>query len=66
MQKRSDVAYRKLDIGSWETPLAKHYLSSVSSLPFVVVLGKDGRPAGQMIGLDLAGLDRAIAAGGAR
>ena len=63
---RGDVAYRKLDIGSWDTPLAKHYLHDVGSLPYVVVYGKDGRRAGTMSGLDLAALDRAIAAAGAK
>jgi thiol-disulfide isomerase/thioredoxin len=66
LSHRSDVAYRKLDIGSWETPLARHYLASVSSLPYVVVFGKDGKPAGKMSGLALGELDRAIAAGGAQ
>jgi len=63
LAKRGDVAYRKLDIGSWDTPLAKHYLHDVPSLPYVVVYGKSGRRAGTMSGLDLAALDRAIAAG---
>jgi thiol-disulfide isomerase/thioredoxin len=63
---RTDVAYRKLNIVSWETPLAKHYMSEVPSLPFVVVYGKDGKPAGKMAGLDLGALDRAIAAGSGR
>lgn len=63
---RSDVAYRKLNIVSWETPLARHYMKAAPSLPFVVVYGKDGRVAGTISGLDLAALDRAIAAGGAR
>jgi len=63
---RTDVAYRKLNIVSWETPLAKHYLAEAPSLPFVVVYGKDGKPAGSMSGLRLDELDRAIAVGAAR
>jgi thiol-disulfide isomerase/thioredoxin len=63
---RGDIAYRKLDIGSWETPLARHYLAKAPSLPFVIIYGKDGRPSGTMSGLDFATLDRAIAAGAAR
>ena len=66
LAQRSDVAYRKLDIVSWETPLAKRYLRDVPSLPYVVIYGKDGRRAGVVSGLDLAALDRAIAAGGGR
>ena len=64
--ERRDVAYRKLDIGSWDTPLARHYLAGVASLPYVVVYGKDGKPAGAMSGLALDALDRAIAVGAAR
>jgi hypothetical protein len=60
------VAYRKLNLVSWETPLAKHYLQSVPSLPYVIVYGKDGKPAGKISGLNLADLDRAIAIGSAR
>jgi thiol:disulfide interchange protein len=63
---RTDLAYRKLNIVSWETPLAKHYLANQPSLPFVVVYGKDGKPAGAMSGLALDELDRAIAAGSSR
>jgi thiol-disulfide isomerase/thioredoxin len=66
LKTRTDVAYRKLNIVSWETPLARHYLSGVPSLPFVVVYGKDGKPAGKMAGLDLGELDRAIAVGSGR
>jgi thiol-disulfide isomerase/thioredoxin len=66
LRARSDLAYRKLDMVSWDTPLTKHYLRDVSSLPYVVVYGKDGRRAGVMSGLDLAALDRVIAQAGAR
>jgi thiol-disulfide isomerase/thioredoxin len=63
LKTRSDVAYRKLNIVSWETPLARHYMAGVPSLPYVVVYGKDGKVAGRMSGLKLDELDRAIAAG---
>jgi thiol-disulfide isomerase/thioredoxin len=63
---RSDVADRKLNVVSWETPLARHYLATAPNLPFVIVYGKDGRAVATVSGLDLAALDRAIAAGGAR
>jgi thiol-disulfide isomerase/thioredoxin len=66
LKSRSDLAVRKLNVVSWETPLAKHYMASVPSLPYVVVYGKDGRPVGTMAGLQLDALDRAIAAGSAR
>src|SRR5262249_34139489 len=66
LEGRGDLAYRKLNVVSWETPLARHYLEGVSSLPYVLVYGRDGRPAGKMTGLNLDELDRAIAAGAAQ
>lgn len=66
LAKRSDVAYRKLNVVSWETPLAKRYLANVPSLPYVVVYGRDGKRAGTMSGLKLDELDRAIALGSGR
>lgn len=58
---RSDVAYRKLDIGDWDTPLAQRYLRSVPALPYVLVFGADGVKVGEIAGLDLARVDQAIA-----
>jgi thiol-disulfide isomerase/thioredoxin len=66
LKARSDIAYRKLNIVSWETPLAKHYMARVPSLPFVVVYAKDGRQVGTISGLALDELDRTIAAGSSR
>jgi thiol-disulfide isomerase/thioredoxin len=57
---RTDLAYRRLEIGDWDTPLARHYLSKVSQLPYVVVYDKNGKPIDRITGLDLARLDRAI------
>ena len=62
LRHRHDVAYRKLNIVSWESPLARHYLAAAPSLPYVVVYGRDGKRAGSMSGLELDALDRAIAA----
>jgi thiol-disulfide isomerase/thioredoxin len=66
LKRRGDVAYRKLNIVSWGSPLAKHYMAETPSLPFVVVYGKDGKRAGTMSGLKLDELDRVIAAGSGR
>jgi len=66
LKTRGDIAYRKLNIVSWDTPLAKHYMAKVPNLPFVVVYGKDGKPAGTISGLKLDELDRAIATGSSR
>lgn len=63
LSARSDVAVRKLDVADWDTPLARHYLADVPNLPYVVVYGKNGELVAEISGLDLAGLDRAIAEG---
>ena len=57
---RSDVAYRKLDVGDWDTPLAKRYLRSVAALPYVIVYGTKGAKVGEIAGLDLGRVDQAI------
>jgi thiol-disulfide isomerase/thioredoxin len=66
LKERGDIAYRKLNIVSWETPLAKHYLARVPSLPYVIVYGKSGKLVATMSGPDIGDLDRAIAAGSSR
>lgn len=63
MQTREDLALRKLNIVSWETPLAKRHLANVKSLPYVIVFGKDGKQLRAISGFDLAALDAAIAEG---
>ena len=59
--QRSDLAVRKLNMVSWETPLAERYLKDTPSLPYIVVYGKDGKRVRAISGLDLAALDRTIA-----
>ena len=66
LNQRPDVAYRKLNVVSWETPLAKRYLAGVPNLPHLVIYGRDGRPVRSVTGLDLAALDAAIAEGASR
>jgi thiol-disulfide isomerase/thioredoxin len=58
--ERRDVAYRKLEIGDWETPLAKRYLKSVPQLPYVIVYDAAGAKVTAFVGVDLGGLDAAI------
>jgi thiol-disulfide isomerase/thioredoxin len=62
MSARGDVAYRKLDIVSWESPLARRHLvaARVPNLPYVVVYAKDGHRVRAISGLDLPALDRAV------
>jgi thiol-disulfide isomerase/thioredoxin len=58
---RPDVAYRKLDVGDWDTPLARRYLEGVPSLPYVIVFDKHQARVDAIAGLDPARLDAAIA-----
>jgi thiol-disulfide isomerase/thioredoxin len=67
MQQRSDIAIRKLNVVSWETPIAARLTAlKVPKLPHVIVYGKDGKEVRGITGFDLAALDKAIADGGAR
>jgi thiol-disulfide isomerase/thioredoxin len=61
-----NVAYRKLEIADWDTPLARHYLPHAPTLPYVVVFDASGKKAGTVMGLNLDRLDQLIEAGGAR
>jgi thiol-disulfide isomerase/thioredoxin len=63
--EKKDVAYRRLDIGDWDTPLAKRYLKDVPQLPYVIVYGADGKKVDAIVGVDLDRLDKAIAKGAA-
>jgi copper chaperone CopZ len=59
----SDVALRKIDVGTWDSPVAKHYLAGASGLPFIIVDGRNGARVRTIAGLDLAALRAAIAEG---
>ena len=62
-KERADLAYRKLDIGEWHSPLAKRYLTGIEEVPYVVVYGKGGERVASISGLDVQKVDDAIAAG---
>jgi thiol-disulfide isomerase/thioredoxin len=57
---RSDVAYRKLDVVDWDSPLAVHHLNGVPTLPYVVIYSKAKTRVDAISGLDLKRLDQAI------
>jgi len=61
LNQRQDVAYRKLNVVSWESPLAQRYLDNAPGLPLLVVYGKDGRKVATLSGGDTAALDKALA-----
>ena len=64
--KRNDVAYRRLDVGDWDTPLGKRYLKGIKKLPYVIVYDKAGKRVDAISGSDFARLDKAIEAGAAQ
>jgi thiol-disulfide isomerase/thioredoxin len=66
LNQRPDIAYRKLNVVSWDSPLARRHLGGVPNLPHLVVYGRDGKPVRSVTGLDLAALDAAIAEGASR
>lgn len=58
--ERPDLAYRKLDVGDWDTPLGARYLKGVKELPYVLVFDASGKQVESLSGLDLAKLDAAL------
>jgi thiol-disulfide isomerase/thioredoxin len=60
VEARQDVAYRKLDVGDWDTPLGQRYLKGVKQLPYVILFDKSGKQVETIDGLDLAKLDAAV------
>lgn len=57
---RPVLAVRKLNVVSWDTPLAKEHLREVPTLPYLVVFGRDGRVVKRLAGYDQAALDAAL------
>jgi thiol-disulfide isomerase/thioredoxin len=57
---QGDVAYRKLDVGDWDSPVAKRYLHAVPYLPYVIVFDRKGKESDHISGFDLEKLDAAI------
>ena len=58
---RKDVAVRKLNVVSFESPLAQEMGPDFDSLPYVVVFSPEGKRT-EVVGADLARLDRALGA----
>lgn len=58
---RKELAYRKLDIADWDTPLAQRYLKNVPALPYVIVFNAAGEKVDAIAGFDVARFDAALA-----
>lgn len=63
LASRGDVAYRKFDIGDWDTPLAQRYLKDVPQLPYVIIYGASGQRVDAISGVETTRLDAAIQRG---
>lgn len=66
LAERPDVALRKINIGDWDTPVAKRYLAKVPTLPYVIIFGRDGKIVRDISGLDLDAIDAAVDEGSRR
>jgi thiol-disulfide isomerase/thioredoxin len=42
MARDARLAYRRVDVVDWESPVAKHYLSDARELPYVLVFNGKG------------------------
>ena len=60
VNQRPELAVRKLNVVSWETPLAAEHMKDVPTLPHLVVLGRDGRQVRVISGFKLDDLEAAI------
>ena len=54
------LAYRKINIVSWESAVGQRYMKGVPSLPLILVYGRDGKLSKSLHGADLTALDAAI------
>jgi len=61
LEKRPDIAVRKIDVGSWDTPVAERWLKDVPELPYLIVFDKRGNKIGAVAGAKLAELDEVLA-----
>jgi thiol-disulfide isomerase/thioredoxin len=61
---RNDIALRKIDVSSWDSPVAERWLKDVAELPYIVVYDKQGKKRAAIAGAQLEAIDRAIAEAG--
>lgn len=60
LKEQSDVAVRKLNMVTWETPLAKKYSDRMSSLPHVFVFDAKGNEIASISGMEPQQIQAAI------
>ena len=60
---RTDVAYRKINVVDWSSPVAKRYMKKTPALPYRIVYGKNGKLVGKVLGNKPETLDKLIEKG---
>jgi thiol-disulfide isomerase/thioredoxin len=60
LAQRKDIAVRKINVGSWDSPVAERWLGDVAELPFLIIYGRDGRRLATIAGAKLEEIDRAL------
>ncbi len=60
LETRRDIAVRKLNVVSWESPLAERWLRDVPELPLLVIFDPQGKQIGEMHGAQLEALDELL------
>lgn len=60
LARDSKLAYRRINVVDWESPVARHYLTEVKALPYVVVLDGRAREVARLSGATPEALDAAI------
>jgi thiol-disulfide isomerase/thioredoxin len=60
MGTHAGVAYRRIDVGDWESPVGERFLGEVKELPYVVLFDRNGAQSMTMSGLDVPRLDGAL------
>ena len=63
LERRDDVAVRKVNVSTWESEVAKAYLKTVPQLPYVLVYDHEGKRIDAIVGLDNPRLMKAIERG---
>jgi thiol-disulfide isomerase/thioredoxin len=58
--KGENIAIRKINVVSWDTPIAARWLREVPELPFLIVYASNGRAVAKISGAELDALGRAI------
>lgn len=58
--ERRDIALRKIDVGSWDSPVAERWLKEVPELPYLIVFDAKGHEVARISGAQLEQIDRAL------